>query len=357
MRNRTIVLIAIGLAALLLLASYLTYATLLPAKPAGNGPPPLGSTVQYSSSVDGFPLSYSEWRPAGFDPNRTYALSVYLHPLSNISTAPTRGGYGNGLLGEPGGDAVVATALSDQFLLIAPNTRTGSGYYVDSPYSGPQGQDLQDAITHEESLRHVGRVYLFGFSMGATGTLAFALHHPTEFAGIGVVAPASDLFEALAYHIATASSSTQSSDEVRALLTTTGGLLPNQSASAASEITYLSALRFNTSALADLPIYLTGGSADDRLPNDPALWPYQQINDTVTTSTCLTQAALAEPANCTAPLAQRAASHPGQYSFRYVFVVGGGHSLSILDAQDLFGFWLGDRATGVYVTHVGPAPT
>ncbi|MCI4361270.1 MAG: hypothetical protein L3J91_06155, partial [Thermoplasmata archaeon] len=230
-------------------------------------PLPAATKVDYSSSTDGFRLSYSEWKPTSFDPARTYSLAVYLHPLLNISTSATPGGYPNELLGEPGGDAVVATALADQFLLIAPNTRTGSGYFVNSPYSGPQLQDLQDAIAHEKSLRHIDRVFLFGFSMGATGTLAVALHDPSEFAGIGVVAPASDLFEALDYHLATQSTEVASASEVRALLSTTGGLLPNQSAYAASELEFLSALRFNASALANLPIYLAGGSDDTRLPD------------------------------------------------------------------------------------------
>ena len=227
---------------------------------------------------------------------------------------------------------------------------------MNSPYSGPQLQDVQDAIVHEEALRHIGRIYLFGFSMGATGTLAIALHDPTEFAGIGVVAPASDLFEALDYHLATEATDASSSAEVRALLSTTDGLLPNQSAYASSELDFLSALRWNASALADLPIYLVGGSSDGRLPNNPAVWPYEQINDTVTTASCLSVTALGESPNCTVPLSQRAANDPGHFPYRYLYALGGGHSLGILDPTDMFGFWLGQRATGTYTVPLGSAP-
>ena len=65
----------------------------------------------------------------------------------------------------------VQVAIQDGFLLILPNTRTGAGWYSDSAYTGPQEQDILDAIDHEQQLRSVGALYLYGFSMGSIGAV------------------------------------------------------------------------------------------------------------------------------------------------------------------------------------------
>ncbi|MCI4340398.1 MAG: hypothetical protein L3J73_03930, partial [Thermoplasmata archaeon] len=179
----------------------------------GQAPRPLAfQTVFYNSSVDNFSLSYEEWLPTAFVPTSSYSLAVFLHgmqgagpwqvggvqseivPLLNNST--TSDGLAVG--------AILRTAISanQSYILIAPNTRTGAGFYANSPCGGPQEQDLLDAIQHEKQLRHVLRTYLLGFSMGSVGALALAASHPHMFAGVATAGTITDAFAAIAYRAA-----------------------------------------------------------------------------------------------------------------------------------------------------------
>src|SRR5690348_4979548 len=80
------------------------------------------TTVAYTSSVDGFALSYSEWLPAGYTPTQTYPLAIYLHHIEDTSGHPRPGGFWNQLSGDGGGPAAISAASAAGFLLIAPNT-------------------------------------------------------------------------------------------------------------------------------------------------------------------------------------------------------------------------------------------
>src|SRR4029077_10637925 len=118
-----------------------------------------------------------------------------LHPAGGRLPAPAHETHPRAGPPTPVTNTTADAAVAAGFLLIVPNTRTGDGYYVDSDYTGPQAQDILDAIAHEESIRHIGKLYLFGFSMGSMGAISIGLNHPGMFAGIGAVAAFSDDFE------------------------------------------------------------------------------------------------------------------------------------------------------------------
>ncbi len=183
---------------------------------------------------------------------------------------------------------------------------------MNSLYTGPQEQDVLDAIAHAKTLRSVSQLWLTGVSMGTMGAFSLVAHHPGLIRGIGVIASCSDLYEVQAYKIAT----NQSSD-FDDFLNTTGGYLANQSLSAAAETYYLSSLRFYPQNFSQVRIYAAQGGDDLSCPNNPALWGYQQANNTFVNSTCLVATNLSEPAQCTRPLATLAARNPGKYQFRY----------------------------------------
>lgn len=365
-QRRWVPWVAVGLALVLVVAAYVVFLPYL-ARPLGQGGPPVGpvsngTVVNYTSSVDGFALSYNEWLPAGYDPAQGYPLAIYLHGLEATTGIPRSGGYPDGLSVDSAGPSVINAASKFGFLLIAPNTRTGSGFYVDSPFSGPQAQDVLDAIHSEEGRHTVTKLYLFGESMGSLGTFAIALHHPGMFSAIGVIAVASDLFETMDYHLSIRAHDQWAANAVQALLTTTGGSFPNQTAQAQQEAVYLSVARFDPGAFATLPLYEVAGGVDNHTPNSPAFWPYLNANDTLLTSTCLSATALGEPANCTVPLLNLSRDHPGEYIFRYVYSPLGGHALDLLNANDMFAFFAGQRGPGVYWSNFPagvpyPAPT
>jgi len=357
--SAAIVVGALAVAALLIVAAWVWLPIGGRNHPYGGGVPPENeTTVNYSSSVDGFPLSYAEWLPAGFDPNVTYPLAVYLHHIEDTSGKSKAGGFWNQLSADGGGTATIAAAAAAGYLLIAINTRTGSGFYVDSTYTGPQDQDVLDAIAFEKERRHVGDVFLFGFSMGAMGTLYVALHHPSEFAGIGLIETATDVYQVVAHFLANADVNAKAGNGIAGILTTTGGQYPNASAYALSMFNYMTVGRFDPGAYAHLRTYAVEGQLDDVLPNNPSYWPYLQVNDTFLNATCAVASALDEPANCTSPLADLAAANPGEYGFRYVYVLGGGHTLQNLDAADMFAYWSGQKPTGIYWAEVpNPVPS
>ncbi len=355
MLERRAAALAVGLGLVLLLAAWLG------AGPVASGSPPVApaglstahasvtrpavSIVNYTSSIDGFQLSYQEYLPSGYDPRLAYPLAVELHGINPTENAPKAGGYNTSEDGR-----TIAAASAAGYLLIVPNTRTGDGYYTDSPYTGPQAQDILDAITHEESLRNVSRLYLFGFSMGGMGTLAIGLAHPGLFAGLGAIATESDIYELTSYGL-----SIRSGPDVNALLNTSGGY-PNASSIAASVWQSLSMLRLQPEAAKGLRLYFTAGGSDLAIPNNPSVWPYLEANDSLLQTSCLYISGWNESPSCTTPLAAYAALDPANFSFRYVYEPNGVHDYSQLNATDLFAFFSGSVGPGLY-TGLYPVPT
>ncbi|HYK92917.1 MAG TPA: PKD domain-containing protein [Thermoplasmata archaeon] len=297
--------------------------------------------IDYNSSVDGANLSYLEWLPAGYNSTKSYPLVVFLHGL----------GYdGNELLVLSGGVAAIQNASAYQFLLISINTRTLSGFYVNSPYSGPQEQDVLDAISHEETLRHVNttQVYMFGSSMGTIGSYSIAAHHPGLLRGIGAVAECPETFMAVYYHFIIGYQDSY--------LTTTNGLLPNQSAQSFAETYYLDPVRYYPQNFSNVLLYAVQGGNDNRCPNNPHLFGYQQSNNTYLNSTCLIVKSWGQPANCQTPFANLSSAYPGQYLWRFDFEPTGQHTLNDLAPADMFQFWLGRLPTGLYCGTPGDPP-
>ncbi len=297
--------------------------------------------VNYSSSVDGTNLSYYEWLPANYTSSQRYPLAVYLHGL----------GYnGSELFTLVSGLEAIQNASTMGFVLISLNTRTPAGFYVNSPYSGPQEQDVLDAIAHEEARRSINSsaVYLFGSSMGTIGAYSIAGHHPGLIRGIGAIAECPEVFMATYYHALIGQSG--------AYLSTTGGYAPNQSAYALGQTYYLDAVRYFPQNYSHLLMYAVQGGADDRCPNNLALFGYQQSNNTFLNATCLTLPNWSQPASCQTPFVNLSAAHPGEYRWRFVYEPRATHSLNDLDPLDMFRFWQGTEPPGLFCAPMGGTP-
>jgi len=296
------------------------------------------STVSYSSSVDGFSLSYSEMLPAGYVSSQSYPLAVELHGISSTETTPMSGGYPTATP-----TTTLDAASAAGLILLFPNTRTGVGFYTDSPYTGPQAQDILDAIAHEQGRRLISATYLYGFSMGAMGAMSIGLAHPTMFAGLGAIATFSDLYETTYFQY-----THNQSGLPNLLVDVAGGQLPNGSAFSRHVFDDLSQLRFHPERTSGLRVYLASGGDDSAATNNPNFWPYEQGNDSVLQTTCLTIAAYDEASNCTRPLAVLHALDPANFTYRYVFEPNGPHDYALLNATDLFRYFLGGAPAGTY---------
>ena len=308
---------------------------------------PLGSPdayqiVNYESSVDQTRLSYLEWLPAQFNSSRTYPLAVFLHGLGYDASE---------LLLLSGGLEAIQNASANGFLLISIQTRTPAGAYVNSPYTGPEEQDVLDAISHEESIRHVNAsaVYLFGSSMGTMGAYSIAGHHPGLIRGIGAIAECPESFMGGYFHYLIGVGAS--------ILSTTDGLLPNQSAQALGLFYYMDATRYFPQNLSHVLIYASQGGDDDRCPNNPHLFGYQQSNNTFLNSTCLIVANWSQPANCQTPFSRLSQEFPGDYRWRYIYEPWGDHSLNDLNSADMFAFRPGAASPGLYCATEGGVPT
>jgi pimeloyl-ACP methyl ester carboxylesterase len=297
------------------------------------------SNVAYASSVDGFLLSYSEVLPAGYVATDRYPLLVGLHGIDLAHSTPMPGGYPTTLDNETMNDTSAAG-----FILLVPNTRTDDGFYIDSQYTGPQAQDIQDAIASEEARRLVGLVYLYGFSMGSMGALSIGLQHPGEFAGIGSVATFSDIYQA--YENQVAAGGTGLND---ALLNVTGGALPSASTYAAGIFNELTELRQHPERTRGVRMYLVSGGNDVLATNNVNLWPYLQANDTTLQTTCLVATQIGEPTNCTLPLEALYAADPTNYSYRFVYEQNGVHSYRQVNVTDMLNFFRGSAPSGPFV--------
>ncbi len=222
---------------------------------------------------------------------------------------------------------------------------------MDSSFDGPQGQDVLDAIAHEQALRHIGKLYIFGFSMGSMGAISLGLNHPGLFAGVGAVAAFSDDFELEGRLVFTGNDVLQDAG-----LAPTGGLWPNASTYAQGIFEELSPLRFHPTNASGLRMWFAGGGLDVFATNNLTFWPYEQANDTVLDSSCLSETDLGEPANCTVPLAALHAEDPANYSYRYIFEPNGFHDYALLNATDMFAFFNGAVPSGEFWGYF-PDPT
>lgn len=301
------------------------------------------STLQsYSSSVDGTPLNYYEWLPIGYNASDTYPFLLFLHG---------KGHGGDQVFTEAGGVSAINAAIAHGFIVGSLNTRTNGGFYINSQYTGPQEQDVLDALHHEQQLRHVSTLWLFGESMGTMGAYSIAEHNPGLISGIGVIASCPDLYEIQAYKIAVGRSS-----DLSFWLGVTGGSLSNQSSYADGLTYYESAFRFFPQNLTGVQLYVVQGGDDIDCPNNPALWPFQQANDTILDSTCNIATSMDEPANCTTPFATLETEHPGEYHYRYVYEAAAPHTLDALDGSDMIQYFLGQGADGLFTAGIGGTP-
>lgn len=320
--------------------------------PADAGPRQNGTAnctlVNFTSSVDAFPLSYFECLPAGFSNASGYPLAVFLHGLNESANTPQRGGYLTDF-----NTSWAPIASSWGFILLIVNTRTGDGFFINSPYTGPQEQDVWDAIHSEESRRSIASLYLFGSSMGTMGTFLIAGETPSAFAGIGAVLSFSDYFEEYDY---LASGVRGGNLTATALAAIDGGALPNASATARAMWLALSGPRFDPQNFSSLREYIVHGANDLASPNNPGLWPYQQANDTVLNRSCLVAVDVGEPSNCTQPLTVLHALDPTGFDFRYVYEPAGVHTTDELNLTDMFAFWAGRVAPGIYWASMSGTP-
>lgn len=322
--------------------------------PPASAPPiiPPYSIVNYTSSVDGWNLSYEEWLPAGYDPAQAYPLAVYLHGLEGDNPVWYDGGATSELLNKSWGPPFIQAAESDGYLLIALNTRTVDGFYVNSPYTGPAEQDTLDAIAHERALRLVSSVYLFGESMGSVGSLDLVVHHPGMFAGVGAIADCADMYESLEWRVVI-----NDTLSIEGTLGPTGGQWPNQTAWADGVYYYMSAFRFFPGNLSGVRAYFSVGGNDSLCPNNPHLYSFEQGNDTVLTTSCVAATNLSEPASCTTPLSVLDERDSGAYPWRYDYVAAGGHTGGLPDPNDMFEFWSGHESVGLVCSSPSSPPT
>lgn len=312
---------------------------------------PVWTRVNYSSSVDRFPLGYWVTLPLGFNSRQSYPVSVYLHGLMGLINTSQRGGYTSDIVGSNWGNNVARAASMAGFILVAPSTRMVDGFYVNSKYTGPQEQDILDAIQSVRSHYHVSGVYLFGQSMGSIGTYSIVLHHASLFAGLGIINDCGDVYAAAYWRIL------QNLGSKNVITLITGGTFPNQSAYAQGLFYYLSASRYYPENLSGLRLYEANGGADVLCPTSSKIWAqYQQGNDTILTSTCATIAAFRQPANCTDTLKSLWQGNTS-FHWRYDYVALGGHSPAILNAPDLYAYWKGLKSGGVVCGGAGAPPT
>jgi len=308
--------------------------------PASSYTPPPNNNISYNSSVDGFPLTYVEWLPTGYSPNATYPLAVFLHGVGT-DTAPIPGGIGGENQVSP---SLVDNASAYGFIMIGINTRTSSGFYINSPCGGPQGQDVLDAIAHEKSIRHISSVYLIGFSMGSLGAFVLAGHHPGMFAGIATAGSITDIYQTVAYNTATTSAP-------HGIYYDLCGDYPSPANVTTDRYwTYMSPLRFDPENFSGTPMFVSGGGADTRAPNNFAEWDYANVNNTFLNSTCNVVSAWGEPANCTVTIPSLAAKDPSAYRWLELYEPLATHSAMQFPGQAVFAFFLDEQAGGYYTS-------
>lgn len=323
------------------------------------------SLIDYNTSTLPIELSYYEWLPAGYSSSRTYPLVVLLHGIQGEGPSWTVTGIKSEVVSDIQNNtqdgaalrALLNASIADGYLLITINERTGSGWYANSVCGGPQENDTLDAIAYEESLRHVGRVYLLGFSMGATGAFALAATHPGMFSGIAAAGTITDAYQAMAYRLtnqhSTDANYTWANMSYHTMVGFTCGHPPDlANATTDAVYDYLSVARLDPYALATTPLYVVSGGADNRAPDDGIGNPFYQTNNTFVNSTCLV--ALDEPASCTIPFAALHNSTPSEYAFREIYEPSATGSYAQWNASDVFGWFNGAEPSGFYIAHGWP---
>ncbi len=332
------------------------------AVPSPAAAPPTFTTVSYPSSVDGWSLSFAEFLPSGFQPARTYPLAVYLHGMMATGARWAEGGVPSDLLGmmsRPDSQGAVARGLvanasASGFILIVLNTRTGAGFYANTPCGGPQAQDVMDAIALERAVRHVGPVFLIGFSMGSIGALSLAAEHPGTFRGIAIAGTNTDRFAGHAWREYAASlGASWAAPSIAVSLQSTCGIGPGQGNATVDAIFVAqSVARLHPQALAGTRIWVAAGGYDNRVPNNARTFAFLQVNNTFVNSTCLTF--YSEPANCTTTFWSLHTQHPGAYAFRYVYERTAGHSIAQFSPSDIFAWFRGQVPWGFYTSPTVP---
>ncbi len=341
-----------------------------PSGSSGGGLPPTNYTVvPYQSSVDGFSLSFDEWLPNGFSAARSYPLIVYLHGQQDTSGKWFAGGLTSELVQALGNasdptdratvESLINATRAQPAILIALNSRSGSGWYIDSPCGGPQEQDVLDAIAIEKERHAIGAVYLMGESMGTEGTLFVASQNPGLFSGIAVVAPVTDLFEDVAYRMTLANDPQDpwANISIQAKAHLFCGVLPGTGNASQRQVALMfqnmSPLRFSPESFAGIPIYMTAGGLDDRAPNNVSIWaPWMNANNSLVNATCnyAPQLGEPEPSSCSTETFETLhRANPTRYTFRFVWEPQATHAITQLDPSDLLGFWFGGLPGGYYL--------
>lgn len=318
-----------------------------PARGSGGASPPGGSngtvnateaTIDYVSSVDGHPLSYGVWYPPHYSPSGSYAFLLFLHGVESTNVCDNVPSFGSGA-------SMINAANAAGWVVGSLCTRVTNGWYVNSPYTGPEETDVLDAIAHERNLTHITSVYLVGMSMGSDGALSIATNHPGLFAGVAAVAACPDNFEENDYYLHDHGALVPGFAQVAG---TGPGQLPAAGSVGAGMEYHLSAFRFYPQNLSALRIYVVAGGNDQTCVNNAAFWPWLQANDTVITSSCNVAAVASEPSGCSTPIASLAAAHPGAFQCRFVYEPTAPHTFDQLDGTDLVAFFQGTVGPGSY---------
>jgi pimeloyl-ACP methyl ester carboxylesterase len=304
------------------------------------------TNISYRASTDGFPLSYDEWLPTHFNSSATYPMVVFLHGIGN-STVRVPGGTNiwQSQLNLSSIDGVtergiIQNATRDGFILIVLNTRTSAGFFANTPCGGPQLQDVLDAVAHEKALRHVGELYLMGFSMGTMGALEIAGHDLLNVTGLALAAPGPDLFEEYAYENRSLGFAPPSNPATE-IVHDECGSFPGSSARATAFLSWMSVARFDPQNFSNISVWVSAGGRDTSIPDNPRIWPYLQMNNSWMTSTCLVNATYGEPANCTTTFQALHRAQPTEYLWRSVFEMQAIHSMGQFDPADIFAWWMG----------------
>ena len=316
-----------------------------------------GMWVEYNATSDGWRLSFTEYLPAHFDGRTPHPLVVYLHGMQQTGARWVDGGVPSDFFELGNSTAtdgrairgILENASSLGYILIVPNTRTGDGFYTDTPCGGPQGQDILDAIAFERSRQLVSQVYLIGFSMGSEGAFILAATHPGAFAGIAVAGTNLDMFAALAYRAYAAGLGERwAAPSIRAAESGTCGIPPGRVATIDGYYALESVGRLRPQALSGVPIWVAAGGRDDRVPNNPRIFGYLQVNNSFVNSTCRTYPG--EPAGCTVTYWALHNASPSQFQFRYIYEGRAQHSPGQFIAADMFAWFEGRVPWGFYLS-------
>jgi S-formylglutathione hydrolase FrmB len=312
-----------------------------------NGTAGPGTSVAYTSSVDGAQLSYDIWNPPGFTSAGTYPFLLFLHGVESTNECSNVPDYA-------GGASMITAANGAGWVVGSLCTRVTDGWYVNSPTTGPEETDVLDAIAHEKTLTQVSGVYLVGMSMGGAGALSIATNNPSLFSGVAAVATCADMYEESSYYLHAHGSLPPGFADVSG---SAADQLPAAGSVGAALEQHLSAFRFYPQNLSGVRMYLTAGGADQTCIDNTAFWPWMQANNTVLTSSCNVASDGSEPADCSTPIATLAAAHSGEFLCRFVYEPTAPHTFDQLNGGDLLDFFLGKVPTGTYSASLGGDPT